>query len=206
MKKLLLSSTIALVSHSALAADMPVKAPLFAPNLSWTGFYVGGNVGYGIGTDPSTLSTISASGFPVLGAGTTLYGGDKGFTLAPHGWNGGLQAGYNWQLARNWVVGAEADIQWSDMKNGVHCLMPCNAQVSTVNTLSLFPVVFNEISADHKLNWFGTLRGRFGYTASPALFYVTGGLAYGEVQRSGAVSGRTSLAAGGATIKTRWIS
>ena len=42
----------------ALAADLPVKAPRYAPPppapvFSWTGFYIGGNVGYSWG-DPNT--------------------------------------------------------------------------------------------------------------------------------------------------------
>ena len=57
MKKMLLTGTALLViaSGSAMAADLsrpsapaPVytKAPMMAP-FSWTGFYVGGDVGYG---------------------------------------------------------------------------------------------------------------------------------------------------------------
>jgi outer membrane immunogenic protein len=34
------------------------------------------------------------------------------------------------------------------------------------------------------LNSFGTLRGRLGYAAGPALFYLTGGLAYGDLQKT----------------------
>jgi outer membrane immunogenic protein len=51
--------------------------------------------------------------------------------------------------------------------------------------------VFSDFSAQHKLNWFGTVRGRVGYTTGPALFYATGGWAYGEVERSGSIAGRT---------------
>src|SRR4029453_6665308 len=47
----------------ASAADMPAKAPIIAPvaPVSWTGFYVGGNVGYSWGkadTDQNTNATI----------------------------------------------------------------------------------------------------------------------------------------------------
>jgi outer membrane immunogenic protein len=41
------------LNATATAADMPVKAPAYspactpAPAFSWSGFYVGGNVGYG---------------------------------------------------------------------------------------------------------------------------------------------------------------
>ena len=59
MKKLLVAgiAAAAFCSAPALAADMPVKAPPPAPPVaapSWTGFYIGGNVGWGW-TDPSTV-------------------------------------------------------------------------------------------------------------------------------------------------------
>jgi outer membrane immunogenic protein len=54
--------------------------------------------------------------------------------------------------------------------------------------------------------WFGTLRGRLGATTGPALFYVTGGLAYGNVvtnvsQNPGALSAVTASAN---QIKAGW--
>jgi outer membrane immunogenic protein len=63
-----------------------------------------------------------------------------------------------------------------------------------------FPVMFASNSASFSLDWFGTVRGRFGYSSGPALFYVTGGLAYGEVKTSAAVAGRTIFAGTGTTV------
>jgi outer membrane immunogenic protein len=40
-----LTTSMAFISGAALAADMPVKAPMFAPPFSWSGCYIGGNVG-----------------------------------------------------------------------------------------------------------------------------------------------------------------
>jgi opacity protein-like surface antigen len=52
MKKLLVAvvATAAFCGAPALAADMPVKAPPIAPIFNWSGFYVGGTVGYAWGS------------------------------------------------------------------------------------------------------------------------------------------------------------
>lgn len=39
------------------------------------------------------------------------------------------------------------------------------------------------------LDWFGTVRGRVGYTANYTLIYVTGGFAYGGLRQSGEDNG-----------------
>jgi outer membrane immunogenic protein len=85
------------------------------------------------------------------------------FSLNPDGINGGGQIGYNWQAA-NWVYGLEADIQASTQRDQK-------------------TVVFAGFAAyDQKLPWFGTVRGRLGYSVGSTLFYATGGYAYGGVK------------------------
>jgi outer membrane immunogenic protein len=75
--------------------DEPVIVPRYP--FSWTGFYIGGNLGYGWGSS----STIGQAGAP--------FNGNDGFTVNPSGWLGGLQAGYNWQID-NLVFGLEGDL------------------------------------------------------------------------------------------------
>jgi hypothetical protein len=79
MKKMLLASTaiLTLVSGSAMAADMtpaPAPAPVYskapmAPTFTWTGFYIGGDGGYGFATSSGT--SVSALG-SVLTASTSV--------------------------------------------------------------------------------------------------------------------------------------
>jgi outer membrane immunogenic protein len=90
---------------SAMAADlapMPVKAPqavVAAP--SWTGFYIGGDVGRG-----SVVHEVSAG---LLGATATLDGiGGQGFL-------GGVYGGFDYQVAPQFVVGIMADGTWSNI-------------------------------------------------------------------------------------------
>ena len=66
MKKLANIVAIAgLVGTPAFAADLPVKAPPPppAPIYSWTGFYVGGNVGYSWGNAHTDLTGLASTTF-----------------------------------------------------------------------------------------------------------------------------------------------
>jgi hypothetical protein len=87
-----LSISMATVAH---AADLPVKAPPpAAAPWSWSGFYVGGQVGGLVGT--STFSNPYDQ---------SVFGG---YVTTP-AFLSGLQLGYNWTVAPRWVVGLEAD-------------------------------------------------------------------------------------------------
>ncbi len=201
MKRLLvgISTAAALLATGALAADLPAKAPpvytkapaYVEPIYDWTGFYVGGNVGYSWGNSSSTLTLVDP------GTGTTLNSTATKFHM--DGVIGGGQIGYNWQRER-WVFGLEADIQGSGQAgNGSAVCAGGTATVlnslcalghigdTTPFNVPAFPV--NSTLAE-SLDWFGTVRGRVGYTITPTfLGYVTGGLAYGQVGATDVVSG-----------------
>jgi outer membrane immunogenic protein len=152
MKRALLTFAAAmLMSGSAFAAD--VIAP--EPGFDWTGFYVGGNIGYAWGDS-------EADG---LYDGGDIENGD----FDPDGVIAGGQLGYNWQTDSNFVIGLEADLQWSDQHDRVD------------NP----PGFDSEATADVDVNWFGTLRARAGIAVMDTLLlYATGGLAAGEVEYS----------------------
>jgi outer membrane immunogenic protein len=104
MKKLLVASiaAAAFLSAPALAADMPVKGPVYkatpsAPVFSWTGCYLGGNVGGGWGRD----------GYDFAGSPFGRYN--------PDGFVGGGQIGCDYQSG-SWVVGVRGLFDWSDLK------------------------------------------------------------------------------------------
>ena len=93
------------VAPSAFAADIaarPVyKAPVVVPAYNWTGFYIGGNVGYGWGDLNATALGV-------------------GLTESVDGWFGGGQIGYNWQgLGSPWVFGIEVDSQWANIQKDI---------------------------------------------------------------------------------------
>jgi outer membrane immunogenic protein len=175
-----LASTVA--SAADLAPRVYTKAPApIAAVYDWTGFYVGGNIGYSWGRSNDTSSLTN-------GAGTVLFSATDKTNL--NGIVGGGQAGYNWQM-QNWVLGLEADIQGTGEK-GTH-YYNCGIGICTPSTIlpgfnvAVFtvPGVAVPLSLTQKIDWFGTVRGRVGILATPQiLLYGTGGLAYGGVNSS----------------------
>jgi len=201
MKRILLSALLVASAVPALAADLSVKARPMPPPIpvwTWDGFYIGINGGYSWGRSNTTVSYFNTiTGAPIIPPAGSIT--DAGFNL-----DGGVfggQIGYNWQFS-SWLFGLEADAQWSGQKGSAAFL--CSAAgllpgacfpgstFLPVGTLGV------GLAVDKKLEWFGTVRGRLGVLASPTwLLYVTGGLAFGEVQTDAVL---TSITAGGAVV------
>ena len=163
------ASTIAATSI-ALAADMPTKAPAYAPAVpapyNWTGSYVGGHFGYGWGGDAIELSSLTA--FAVGAVPSSL-------TDNPRGVLGGIQYGTNWQFNR-FVLGWDSDFSFTDIKAS-QTLVTVPAGVATTT------------SGEQKLDWFSTTRGRLGYLLTDNLMlYGTGGLASGRASANTFIS------------------
>lgn len=190
-------SLLAIGSISASAADMRMrtKAPpiAVAPVYSWTGFYVGGNIGYGWGNADTFFNPLPSAAQFVNLLPQTL-------SPNPSGVLGGVQAGYNWQAGR-FVIGVETDIQGADIKGDV--------RVSPIiqNNNTPFPSGF--LSAHQELDWLGTTRLRAGFTpVDRLLLYVTGGVAYGDVSDAATTDfrpvGTTQYLAAFRHTKTGW--
>ena len=75
----------------------------------------------------------------------------------PSGFAAGIQAGYNWQYGSPWVFGLEGDLQVTGADD------------------TFAPWKFSN-------PWFGTVRGRVGYSFNNIMFYATAGLAFGELR------------------------
>ncbi len=125
---------VALLAAPAGAADIPGgPAPSYVTATpfgvyNWNGGYVGLNLGY-------------------------QWGKARNLGLNPSGFNGGGQAGYNWQTGQ-FVIGGETDLQVSGA---------------------------DDTFASYKFSnpWFGTARLRAGMAMNNILLYATAGLAYG---------------------------
>jgi outer membrane immunogenic protein len=155
-------------------ADMSVPVYKASPPpiayYNWTGFYVGGNIGYSVGDDRlgQTLA-IPANGVADVNFADGV--------VAPKGVLGGVQLGYNWQGGRNWLTGIEFDFQGASQQDKA-CGLTCETASATGVTLQ------QTLNVEQKLQYFGTARARLGVVDDNVLFYVTGGGAYGRVNET----------------------
>jgi outer membrane immunogenic protein len=182
---LIAGATIAsLLTTNALAADLAprpyTKAPVVAAVVyDWTGFYIGGNAGYSWGrasTDGTLTGTQNVSVFRTAGpdlissTNTVLAALPLTGRANVNGFIGGGQAGYNWQRG-TWLFGLEGDIQYSDERGRAEVCLVAGCAIGT-----------GILTANYKLDWFGTARGRVGFLPTDrVLLYATGGLAYGHL-------------------------
>lgn len=160
-------SAIAFI-QAASAADLPIRAPAIAPApvpvFSWSGCYIGGNVGaaslhsdFVTIVDPGNHFGLQANVNAVGAAGT---GSDHDI-----GFIGGGQVGCNWQFAPNWVFGIEGDF------NG----LTSEAEVIGNAATTLGPA---SVTNSLKASWLATVRPRIGYAFDSSLVYMTGGVAF----------------------------
>jgi outer membrane immunogenic protein len=90
-----------LVANYASAADLPRKAPppvMVAPVSTWTGCYIGGNVGWARVQTKVEFNNVSD------------------FSRSADGFAAGGQIGCDYQFASNWVVGAQLMVDWTDVE------------------------------------------------------------------------------------------
>jgi outer membrane immunogenic protein len=151
---------------SALAADLPMKAPpASSPLFSWTGCYIGANIG-GVVSEDRTISR----------QGNTINFSSAGFV-------GGGQIGCDYQFAPGWVVGAEGRAAGSSLRNSHQ------ATVTNLVTLVTLPSQFT-LSND----FLASATARLGYSfADRWLLFARGGAAWTRERADDAftlVSGR----------------
>jgi outer membrane immunogenic protein len=156
MKKLLIA-TAAFVAMSlpAVAADvrMPVKAVAAAPVMSWTGCYIGGNVGVASAkTDQIQIAKVT--GLPIVP--NNSFGGSDASDFT-----GGGQIGCDYQFSNGFVVGVQGMYNFADI-NSTHVVTAFPTFISNNNTKDIW-----------------TLTGRVGLAFVPQLLgYVKGGGAW----------------------------
>src|SRR6266581_7287029 len=142
MKRFLLgAAALAALAAPATAADIAARPYTKAPPptvpatiYNWTGFYIGGHIG------------------GAFAGNNSLEGNNSRFL-------GGVQGGFDYQFAPNWVTGIEAEYSWMNRNN----------------TGVTFP---GGVTVTDRENQLGSVTGRIGYTWGPGLFYAKGGVAF----------------------------
>ena len=184
MKKVFLAS-IAMVAltagGSALAADMPVKAPPPPPPVySWSGCYGGGFVGYGWGESQHRSADPRV---PVIGTGNGpallvqnrdelrdlplgRAGSDITSSFDMSGALGGFDVGCQYQFGW-WLIGVEVDAAATNKDGQAFDLDP------------FFNPFFVSQTTER---WMATARLRLGWAADKWLFFITGGGAWSGVE------------------------
>lgn len=169
MKKLFagaaLTASLALFASSALADGMGRGGSVkdsgccCASGYNWGGFYIGAQVG------TADLRTHTSFHDP---SGTL---GDVSFFDQDDGFSVGGQIGYNIQKCMA-VFGIEADLAWTDIDR---------SRSRNIGDNPLVPVdpVFRT-----EMNLFGTIRTRAGVAVDNLLLFVTGGLAFADLEHS----------------------
>ena len=155
---LLISASLGFgLQQTALAADMPVKAPIHkapmvAPVYNWSGFYVGAHIGGAWSDSTLTNSNIGTSWNP----------GGTGFI-------GGFQMGYNLQSG-NFLFGVEGDFDWTTFDG---------TSVPVATPLGI-------LQASASKDWISTVAARFGITSDRFLAYgkIGGGWAHSNAALS----------------------
>ena len=138
------------VAGAAVAADLPARVYTKAPPpvvvYNWSGCYLGGNGG-GIWSR-NNWSLPDMGGLPV-----SAHDVDS--------WLGGIQGGCNYQFSGNWVIGIQADYDWSDgTGSGPH---------ATGGGI---------LTDQSHISGLGSVTGRVGYAWDRFLGYVKGGGAW----------------------------
>jgi outer membrane immunogenic protein len=144
---------IASVALLAAGLSQAAYSQTLSSGTGWSGLYYGINAGYNY----NTLTVNDRDYFNGFGDNSTH---SNGAVL-------GGQVGYNWQTGAL-VYGVEADI------DGL-----TTSKVDNNGENDNDPSPYGQIVS--KLNALGTIRGRIGIAADPALLYLTGGVAMAHV-------------------------
>lgn len=218
-------TAVAVVATTAFAADLPSRvlapaAPLADQAYDWGGFYIGGHAGY-----HSTWAATSRSysdaysspslpgSFPIISCAEGCGSINSGYTLPidsiaharfgsmdahRSGFAGGVQIGYNFHVARNFVFGFEGDVtflngkQTSSASNAFtgsaywSCdkCTPDNFFGGTPYNWTSTGAGMNSASTTVEQSWLSTLRARAGLAFDRLLVFGTGGLAFAKVKVS----------------------
>jgi outer membrane immunogenic protein len=157
---LMASAGVIALAGSAVAADLPSRAPppVYlppAPIFTWTGIYIGGQIGYAWGNQNTNFGDN--------------FGDFAQFNSSAQGVIGGAHVGYNLQLSQ-FVIGLEGSVDGTSLSKSFNSsntffggALPGNVNINVNSGVQ------------------GSIRGRVGYAWDRVLLYATGGVAFAGV-------------------------
>ncbi len=179
-RQILLASVGALaIAGSAFAADLPYRGPppVYVPPppiFTWTGIYIGGQIGYAWARDDANFTTLNPPG-AFFNASTR-----------PQGVIGGAHVGYNLQFGP-WVIGLEGSVDGTSLND-------------TVTLAGVVPALTVQSREDVQ----GSIRGRLGIAFDRVLLYGTGGAAFSNVKNDYRLGAPFFLAESITKTRTGW--
>ncbi|WP_273759602.1 outer membrane protein [Bartonella sp. ML70XJBT.G] len=195
-KYLITTSLFSLTLISAVqAADVripeqpaPVVPIIAAPSFSWTGFYLGGQIGNFSSKPRANYLRDEETGqwFPV----------NKEYLPKLSGFIGGIYAGSNIDINNGFIVGIDTDIMWVNKKDTKEVGVPKGSQTEEAAQSSgksmrakasrddpPSPETSSEIIYHTlKQKWAGATRARVGFSIDRFMPYVAGGIAYTQLR------------------------
>jgi len=161
-------------SAADLGARPITKAPVAAPPpiFSWTGCYIGGNLGGKWGDFSGDVNVTSVPVVLPNGAVIAFSDNNNGNNGS---FMGGGQIGCQWQVG-NWVWGIEGDGDATNLKRDFVFLN------------DVFPFVAGD-AFRFENNWQASVRGRLGYAFDRWMVYATGGVAFANLEATAALVG-----------------
>lgn len=179
------------IQVSAADLDFMPPPPVFVP--TWSGFYVGGHVGYGEadfgtevdldyfdGIDPAEDDSFSFSN-----------------SLTNNGLIGGVQGGYNWQV-NSLVFGIEGDVSFADWNDSSATFD--SEDVLGLGFTGLDPDEYAFGTASSEIDFLASVRGRLGMAFDNVLIYGTGGVAWADAD----AKARVVVYDSSTDIETEW--
>ena len=161
-RRILVASVGAVAFAGTAFAAEPAPPPVYLPPVpifTWTGIYVGGQIGYAWGQNNVNFGDN--------------FGDYSSFSYTTSGVIGGAHVGFNLQLNQfgpqwdQFVVGLEGDVDGTSQSK---------SYTRFVSEGGFFPGTAN-FNVNHNVE--GSIRGRIGYAWDRVLIYGTGGVAFG---------------------------
>lgn len=175
---------IVILALFVLLAGCPAVAECAAGGYNWTGSYAGLNLGFTLNDSQQSIGPTQANVVPPAYVQDLSDSSD----LGSGAFAGGGQIGFNYQVNR-FVFGIETDFDYNGTDDSHYANRQSLFAFAEAPGVAGGPVgappyarlnFINNVT--QKIDYFGTLRGRVGYTpVDRLLVYATGGFAYGHV-------------------------